>query len=441
MGGWQSRSTFVFALSASAVGLGNLWRFAYLLGENGGAPFLITYVACLLLVAVPVLIAEVIIGSRGRGSPPVALRWSAEHSGRSPHWSLVGVLACITGLLILSYFAVIGGWALAYADAMRGGTFAAASALETGRFLEVFLAEPGALAGWHALFLGLVVAVLALGVQRGIGVLVWLAVPTLMVLIGMLVVFALERGDTAAAREFLFSVQPLDFTRDSVLLALGHAFYTLGVGVGIGITYGAYSPERIPLARSVLAVAVFDTAIAIAAGIAIFPIVFANNIEPSMGPGLLFVSVPYAFGNLGDGDLFGTLFFVMVVVAALGSAVALMEPSVGALIQYLRLRRLTAVLIAGVITWLLGFAVILSLSGRGPGDWNWFALLDGLTAQWLLPIGALLVALFVGWRMDSQLLQEELSRESGMLFAVWRFVLRYVAVPAIIVVLATNVAG
>lgn len=438
LGGWQSRTTFVLALSASAVGLGNFWRFAYLLGDNGGAPFLLTYLACLLLVAVPVLIAEIIIGSRGRGSPPVALRWSAKYSGRGRGWMLVGVLACITGIFVLSYYAVIGGWALAYADSMRRGVFAAASAMEAGSVLQDFLADPGAMAHWHLVFLGIVMAVLALGIQRGLAVLVWLAVPTLLVLIGVLLAFALEQGDTAAAKAFLFSFQALDFTPESVLLALGHAFYTLSVGVGIGITYGAYAPQRIPIARSVLAVAVFDTAIALAAGIAIFPIVFANNIEPSMGPGLLFVSVPYAFGNLGGGDLFGTLFFLMVAVAALGSAVALLEPAVGALIQYLRVGRSTAVVIAGTVTWLLGLAVIRSLAGGGDDSLDWFGLLEGLTSQLLLPLGALLVAVFVGWRMDRQLLQEELARESGLLFVVWRFVLRYVAAPAIIVVLVTN---
>jgi NSS family neurotransmitter:Na+ symporter len=321
-GGWKSRTTFVLALSSSAVGLGNLWRFSYLTGEHGGAPFVVSYILCLFLIAVPLLVAEVAIGTHGRGSPTVAIRWAADRSLLSRNWMVIGLLACVTGLLILSYYVVVAGWSLAYIGFMSSDIFSAASALTVGEHFDDFLASPRKLMYWQSLFLLMVVGVAIMGVRRGLGLLVWLAVPTLMVLLGVLVVFAVENGNMRAAQEFLFSVKLRDFSAQSVLVALGHAFFTLGAGVGVAITYGAYAPDRIPIGRSVIAVALFDTLISLAAGLAIFPIVFANNIEPSMGPGLMFVSVPYAFGNIMQGELFGTLFFALVAVAALGSAVA-----------------------------------------------------------------------------------------------------------------------
>jgi len=438
-GGWQSRTTFVLALSASAVGLGNLWRFSYLTGEHGGAPFVISYLLCLFLIAVPILIAEVVIGTHGRGSPTVAIRWATDRSLLSRKWMVIGVLACFTGLLILSYYTVVAGWALAYAGFMASGEFAAASALMVGEHFGDFLASPRTLIYWQSLFLLMTAAAVAMGVRRGLGLLVWIAVPTLMVLLGVLVVFAVENGDVKAAQEFLFSVKLMDFSAESVLVALGHAFFTLGVGVGAGIIYGAYAPERIPVGRSVVAVAVFDTLISLAAGLAIFPIVFANNIEPSMGPGLMFVSIPYAFGNIMQGELFGTLFFALVVVAALGSAVALMEPIIRVLMQHLRRSRLFCVALAAAFVWALGLACILSFNiwqdEHWFGKWNFFEVLDVMTADLLLPLVSLLTAVFVGWFMRVEIVKMELCREAPLFFVLWRFLLRYLAPLAIVVVM------
>lgn len=444
-GGWKSRTTFVLALSSSAVGLGNLWRFSYLTGEHGGAPFVISYLLCLFLIAVPILIAEVAIGTHGRGSPTVAIRWAADRSLLSRNWMGIGLLACITGLLILSYYAVVAGWGLAYASFMASGVFSDASALSVGEHFDDFLASPRILIYWQSLFLLMVLGATALGVRRGLGLLVWIAVPTLIVLLGVLVVFAVENGDVKAAQEFLFSVKLMDFSAQSVLVALGHAFYTLGVGVGGAITYGAYAPERIPVGRSVIAVALFDTLFSLAAGLAIFPIVFANNIEPSMGPGLMFVSIPYAFGNIMQGELFGTLFFVLVVVAALGSAVALLEPIVRMVMQHLRWPRLLAVLVVGGVVWLLGLGTVLSFNvwkaDTWFGNWNFFEVLDAITADFLLPLVSLLTAIFVGWHMRVEILRMELYRETGLFFALWRFLLRYVAPLAIVLIFVVTGLG
>lgn len=439
LGEWRSRTTFVLALSASAVGLGNLWRFSYLAGEQGGAPFVLTYVVCLFLVAVPVMVAEVLVGSHGRASPVAAMRLASDRSLLSRGWAAVGLLACITGLLILSYYSVVAGWGMAYAGFMQSGQFAAASAALVGEQFDRLLGNPARQIYWQSLFLLLTVVFVGLGVRRGLGLLVWFAVPALMAMLGVLVKFALDYGDVAAAQDFLFSVKLLDFTPQSMLVALGHAFYTLGIGVGTGISYGAYAPQRIPIGRSVMAVAVFDSMIALLAGLAIFPIVFANNMEPAMGPGLMFVSVPYAFGNILQGELFGSVFFMLVVVAALGSAVAIMEPIVGTLMQQAGISRAAAVLLVGLVVWILGMVVAISLApGAGPvglGDRNLLGLLDDLTAGLLLPLVALLIAVFAGWRLRPEILRSELYRESGFFFSLWRLLLRYIAPPAIILLM------
>jgi NSS family neurotransmitter:Na+ symporter len=318
---------------------------------------------------------------------------------------------------------------------MQAGVFDAATAPVVGEHFHDFLTDPAPQIYWQTLFLIVVATVVTAGVKRGLGLLVWLAVPVMLAMLGFLVKFGLDQGDLRATQDFLFAVRPEDFTAHSALVALGHALFTLGVGVGTGISYGAYAPDRIPIARSVMAVAVFDTMIALLAGLAIFPIVFANNMEPASGPGLLFISLPYAFGNMLQGELFGAGFFLLMVLAALGSAVAIMEPIVAALMQQVKITRFTATLITASVVWLLGGAVVASMvptvDAAWFGSWDLFVFIDKVTADTLLPLVALGTAIFVGWRLRPEVLKPQLDRESRLFFGLWRFLLRYVAPLAI----------
>jgi NSS family neurotransmitter:Na+ symporter len=425
---WGSRTTFVLALLASTVGLGNLWRFSYLSGEYGGGAFVITYVLCLLFLAAPVVIAEVVLGSHGGPSPLEAVRRACDGSLRSRGWMLVGVLACAAGVLLLSIYIVVAGWGLAYAGFMHAGVFSTARVAEVGLHFEHFLAEPMRQVYWQSLFLLVTAGIVTLGVRRGLAMLAWLAVPLLLAMLAFLVKFGFDHGDIHAAREFLFSTQLADFSARSAQVALGHALFTLGIGVGTGISYGAYAPQQVPIGRSVVAVAVFSTVIALLAGLAIFPVVFANNMEPAAGPGLLFINLPYAFGNLMQGELAGTVFFVLIVLAALGSAVAVMEPIVATLTQQAGLERFTAALVVGAAVWLLGWLLVASLEpGAEPwfGDRNLLGVFDLVTTGILLPVIGLLVAILVGWRLRPEILRQVLSRESDQFFTFWRFLLRY----------------
>jgi len=428
---WGSRTTFVLALLASAVGLGNLWRFSYLSGEYGGGAFVIAYVLCLLFVAAPVMIAEVVLGSHAGPSPVEAVRRACDGSLRSRGWMVVGLLACVAGVFVLSFYSVVAGWAMAYTGFMHAEVFSTARIVEVGRHFENFLAEPMRQVYWQSLFLLATAGIVMLGVRRGLAMLVWLAVPLLLAMLAFLVKFGFDQGNIAAARDFLFSTQLVDFSGRSALVALGHALFTLGIGVGTGISYGAYAPEQVPIGRSVVAVAVFSTVIALLAGLAVFPVVFANNMEPAAGPGLMFISLPYAFGNLMQGELAGTVFFVLTVLAALGSAVAVMEPIVSMLMAQLQLTRFTAALLVSAVVWLLGWAVVASLEPGAELAWfgnqNLLEVFDFVTTGVLLPVVGLLVALLVGWRLRPEILRHVLVRESGSFFALWRFLLRYVA--------------
>ncbi|WP_239017176.1 sodium-dependent transporter [Seongchinamella sediminis] len=435
---WRSRTTFVLALSAAAVGLGSLWRFSWLLGQYGGGAFMLSYIFWLFVLAVPLLCAELILGYWGRGSPVLAIRNVCDRSLLSRHWQWLGLLACVTGVLIAGYQAVVAGWSLYYMDLMRGDELSAASAPEVAAGFKALLADSWQQLRWQSLFLAALLLALAPGVRRGLGVLVWLAVPVMITLLGILVQYALENGDLDAARNYLFTIKLVDFTPRAQLAAMGHALFTLGVGVGAGLVYGAYAPRRIPIGRSVIAVAVFDTVVALLAGIAIFPVLFGQNLAPAQGPALLFISLPYAFANAPQGEVYGSLFFGLTAIVTLGFAAALLEPAVRVLQQQLRLRRLTAVTIVGGAVWLLAWAVAGSIAASGgdePSLLQWF---DFVTADILLPLVCLLVALLVGWAVHQSVLRPQLGRESKVSFSLWHAFLRYIAPPVIVLVMVSG---
>lgn len=438
-GVWSSRTTFVLALTASAIGLGNLWRFSYMLGEFGGAPFLVAYLACLFLVAAPVLVAEILLGSHGRANPVNTLLYTAMRSEVSKGWTLIAWVGGLAAVLILSYHTVVAGWGLAYVEKLQAGIFADASAADAGREFAELLADPVSMLRWQAFFIFVVFLISGLGIYRGLALVFWLVGPALIVSLSALIEHALTYGDMETTGKFLFSVNLYDFSPASILAAMGQAFYTLGIGMGVGIAFGAYAPDKIPLGRAVIAVALFDILVAVAAGLAIFPLVFATNMEPTMGPGLMFVGLPYAFGNVMQGELLGAVFFLMVSIVAIGSAVALAEPAMSYLIERMRMPRPLAALFLGAIVWVLSVFCALSFNLWEDvalfGHMTPFQLLDVLTTCVLLPLAALMTALLVGYRVRREILKVELHRESKTFFFIWRACLRYIAPPVIIVIM------
>lgn len=427
---WQSRMTFVLALAMAAVGLGNVWRFGWLLGENGGAPFILTYVALLLLVGVPVLVAEIALGSHGRGSPFLTLGWATEVAKRSRFWMLAALFSCIAALFMLALSLLVAGWSLAYLFHSQLGEFAALNLNDTAEFLEKRLASPLELLEWQLLAALVVGCVSAAGIRRGVGLFAWIAVPLMIALIALLIDYALSYGDLDTAGAYLFAWQPLDYDRGSFMAALTHAGYTLIIGVAVGLSFGAHAPSQLPIVRSVLAVTLFDIAVGVAIALAVFPLLFASNQLPSEGFTLLFLSMPYAYGNLPFGDFFGALFFLLIFVLLVGSALALLEPLLGVLEQQFHVRRRIAAFALVFVAWLLSAAALLSLTGEGDG--SFLQQMDAFGVQLLMPAAALMLALFVGWRFPRSVLRQELAREPDILFSLWYFLIRFIVPPVIV---------
>ena len=441
-GAWSSRITFIFAATGSAVGLGNIWKFPYIAGENGGGAFVLVYLFCILAVSIPVMIAEVLMGRRGRSSPIHTVTKLAAEAGASPFWRYLGWLGVIAGFLILSYYSVVAGWALAYLPKMMTGAFVGIDGAGSNQIFDELLASPGSLLLWHSLFMVMTMAVVIAGVTKGLGAAVRVLMPVLFVLLLVVLGFSIAEGDFAAAVTYLFSPNFSSLTLEGLLVALGHAFFTVSLGMGAIMAYGAYMPENMPVGRSVVTIALLDTAVALVAGLAIFPMVFASPaIDAASGPGLLFVSLPVAFGGMPGGLFFGSLFFALVGVAAWSSSISLIEPAVAWLVETGRATRLQAGVLLGLLCWVLGVGALLSFNVWAEhklfGKFNWFDFSDFITANVMLPVGGVLIAIFVGYCMDKQSVRNELDMENDAVYNAWRFALCFfapVAVSAIFVI-------
>ena len=444
---WSSRLAFVLAATGSAVGLGNIWKFPYITGENGGGAFVLVYLVCIAVVGIPIMMAEVMIGRRGGRSPVNSLRLIAERDRLNPAWKLVGAVGILAGFLILSFYSVIGGWAVSYVGTTASGALTGQSAEAVGAIFSDLLSDPMTLLLWHTVFMALVMVVVARGVRSGLERAVSILMPGLFVLLLIMVGYAMTTGAFGRAAAFLFQPDFSKLTTSGVLIALGHAFFTLSLGMAVMMAYGSYLPKHVSIAKTSITVSVIDTAVTLLAGLAIFPVVFANGLEPGAGPGLIFQTLPLAFGQMPLGAFFGTLLFVLLIFAAWTSGISLLEPIVEWLEEQKGLNRAVSTLGAGFICWALGIASILSLnlwSDVAPLSFipalegkTIFDLLDFFTANILLPLGGLLVALFAGWVMSRQAMENELSL-SAPAFNLWFITVRFLTPVAVAVVFVYN---
>jgi NSS family neurotransmitter:Na+ symporter len=443
-GQWSSRLAFILAASGSAVGLGNIWKFPYIAGENGGGAFVLVYLACIAVIGIPIMMAEVMIGRRGRQSPINTMRdLAAEaHAGRA--WVLLGWAGVLAGFLILSYYSVIAGWALAYVFRTGSGLFTGLTADGVQSIFTSLVSDPERLLVWHTIFITMTMVVVARGVRGGLEKAVKFLMPALFVLLFVLVGFAWNSGSFQQGLDFLFQPDFSKLSGNGVLIAMGHAFFTLSLGMGAIMVYGSYLPAGTSIAKVSIAVSVMDTLVALLAGMAIFPIVFANGLEPGAGPGLIFQTLPIAFGHMDYGAFFGTLFFVLLVFAAWSSAISLIEPAVAWLVENKGMTRVMASVVAGFVTWLFGLMTVFSfnlwsdfkpLSGfEAFANSTVFDLLDYLTANIMLPLGGLLIAIFAAWKMKRAATVDELGMGDRFFYPVWRFLVRYITPVAVIIV-------
>jgi NSS family neurotransmitter:Na+ symporter len=425
-GTWSSRWTFILAATGSAVGLGNIWKFPYMAGDNGGGAFVLIYLACIFIIGIPIMLGEIMIGRRGRSSPANTMSFLAKEAETTQAWTLLGATGALAGLLILSFYSVAAGWALAYVFSGFQETSAQAVSSE----FNEFLANPAALLFWHTLFIIITVTIVARGILKGLETWINTLMPMLFVLIILLCIYAMQTGAFLEGLTYLFKPDFSKINSDVLLAALGQAFFTLSLGMGAIMAYGAYMPADQNIGRTAISVAALDTGVALLAGIAIFPIVFANGLAPTEGPGLVFVTLPIAFANMPLGVLFGTLFFILLSIAALSSSISLIEPGVAWLVESLKTKRAYAAIGLGFFAWSLGVFSALSfnlMSEFKLFGMNFFDFTDFLTNQIMLPLGGIFIALFVGWVMKKKDVLDELQIKDGIIFRSWFFVIRFVA--------------
>jgi NSS family neurotransmitter:Na+ symporter len=442
---WSSGTTFILAAVGAAVGLGNIWKFPYVVGVSGGGAFVLVYILCVFLIAIPILIGEILIGRLGGKSPPVAMAEVAADSGRSRAWSIVGWMGVITGYLIATFYTVIAGWTLAYIFKALTGFSGAAAGDVAGQFDEL-LASPGTLMIWATIFMFFTLFIVARGLHGGIEKAVKFLMPSLFVMLLVMIGYAAIAGDFGAGLSFLFSADFSKIDAPAVLSAIGQAFFSIGVAMGLMMAYGSYVPKSVSLTKASVIIAVADTVVAILAGLMIFPIVFANGLDPAEGPGLIFKTLPTAFADMPGGSIFGALFFLLLAFAAITSNISIIEPMI---VAYGRDRwgwtRIKGCTVFGIIAWLIGMLSVFSFN-----IWSdvtplgmfkvfegktFFDLIDYFTANLLMPLGGILIALFVGWRLKKEHLESELSFSSPLVAQAWLILMRFVAPAAILWVL------
>ncbi|MGP9568743.1 sodium-dependent transporter [Halomonas sp. AOP5-B2-8] len=437
---WSSRMGFVLAAAGSAVGLGNIWRFSYMTGESGGAAFVLVYLACVALVGLPILVAEWMIGRRGQKNPINTMADLAKQNGKSPAWALIGASGVLAAFLILSFYSVIGGWSLNYTLGSVIGTFNGQDADSIADLFGGMLASPSTLLLWHSAFMLLVVGIVARGVTKGLESAARLMMPALIVLMLILVGYGVASGYFGETLAFMFRPDWSALTGGVVLAAMGQAFFTLSLGMGIMMAYGSYLGEDVNLISTARTVIILDTAIALLAGLAIFPIVFANGLGAGEGPGLIFVTLPLAFGNMAGGTILGLMFFLLLTFAALTSAISLLEPAVEMLEERTSLSRVMATLVSGIAVWLLGVAALLSFNVWSDVllfGLNIFDFLDTFTSKVLLPLTGLGAIVFVAWCFKRESVEAELGL-SATGIRVWNIIARYVAPAGVVIVFVTG---
>ncbi|MGY6662074.1 MAG: sodium-dependent transporter [Glycocaulis sp.] len=430
---WGTRFGFLMAAIGSSVGLGNFWRFPYVAGENGGAAFIVIYLVCVVFIALPILMAELSVGRHARRSAVGSVQKMAFNAGAPGIWSVAGWVAMAGGIFILCFYSVVAGWVVAYVFQMATGQFMGLSTdVVAGRFEEL-IGDTNAVIGWHTAFMVVTVGIVSLGVTKGIERAVTILMPLFFTMLLALVIYAAFTADMSAALAYLFTPDFSEIGPQTFLAALGQAFFSIGVGSAIMITYGSYLPRTDNLAGSATIITGADTLVAIVAGLAIFPFVFAFALDPAAGPALFFQTLPSAFAQMPAGQYVGTAFFVLAFIAALTSSISLLQVVVAFAEEHTDFGRTGSAVFFGVIIWLVGCGA--AFSG------GFFDLLDTLSGSVFLPLGGLLIAVFTGWVVARSLMRHELAGASNLVFNIWRFLIRFLVPIAVFLILAAGIAS
>jgi len=437
---WSSRFAFVMASVGFAVGLGNIWRFPYVTGENGGSAFIVIYLLCAVAIGVPCLIAELLIGRRGEQSPPQSMARVAEESGRSPLWSSVGGLGVLTAFTIAVTYAVVVGWVLAYLFKATTTGFANYDALVSAADFDRLLASSETMLFWTLIGNVAVGTIIFAGVKGGIERAVSIMMPLMFTLLIGLGVYNIFAGGFNETVEWLFTPDFSKVGPDTLLAAVGQAFFSIGVGMGGMMTYGAYLPRSFSITGAAVVIVFADTLMALLAGFVVFPAVFHYGLDMGSGAGLIFQTLPVAFAQMPGGHLFSVLFFVMLAVAGVTSMVGLLESVTSWIDGRFNINRHVGAATVVTVVTACSIASVLSYNvwqDVGFAGMNFNELTEFVYGQVFLPAGGLLIALFAGWFMLREHSQDEVAASPGV-YATWRFLVRFVAVPAIAIILVTG---
>lgn len=429
------------------MGLSNIWKFTYLAGENGGGVFVLVYLTSLLVMGIPILGAELMIGRRGGKSMVGTMEVLAARDGISKHWKWFGWVSMIGVFLILSFYCVIAGWTLDYTFTSFAGMLNDLDATKATSFYQALLDNPLRMMVGQGIFVIATVWIVALGIQDGLERSLSWMMPALFIILAALVVYAMFTGAFGAALRFMFAPDFSHFTPNTVLAAFGQAFFSLGIGVGVMLTYGAYMPRTTHVLKSAVIISFSDGLASMLAGLAIFPIVFQYGLSPAEGPGLIFMTLPIAFGDMPGGGVVGSLFFLLLFLAALTSSISLLESIVAHLVATTRFSRARISTVAGILLFILGLATVFSFNvlknftplSLGPLEGKTlFELLDYFGSNLLMPVAGILMAVIAGWLLPKTVASEEMLQPKPLHLAVWRFLVRFVAPAAVAMIFISN---
>jgi len=430
-GKWGSRIGFILAAAGSAVGLGNIWKFPYITGVYGGGGFVLVYLGFILIVGLPIMISELIIGHRTEKNPVGAFR---ELAGKKSLWQSVGWLGVASGFVILSFYSIVAGQAMAYIFKSISG-FSGSTAEIEAQFTAL-KTNPGLSIFWHTIFMGLTIAIVMGGIQNGIEKWSKILMPALVIILVGLTFYGLFFTDGGTkALSFLFKPDFSKLSSEAVLSALGHAFFTLSLGMGAMITYGSYLGKKTDLPKAAITVVFMDTIIALLAGIAIFALVFQYGVKAEVGPGLIFQTLPALFKETGQ--IVSIPFFILLTFAALTSGISLLEVVVSYFIDEKGWSRTRSTLILGGSIYLIGFIPAidkLKINFRGK-EQSFFDIFDYVSTNYMLPIGGFLICLFVGWFMKKKIIQSEAFNSDMLIYKGWNFILKFLTPIAVFIII------
>ncbi len=442
-GEWSSLATFVLAATGAAVGLGNIWKFPYMVGDNGGSAFVLLYLFFIFVIGIPIMLAEMLIGKCGKQNPVNSIVTLAIESGASTRWCYAGWIGIVTLLLVLSFYSVVASWSLAYFCKTIMGSLVVSKNIQVVSIWQQFLADPAYLLFWDTIYMVMTMWIVARGLKKGLEAASKYMMPALFIVLIVLVCYAITTPGFYASLNYLLAFKYQAITSDVAIDALGHAFFSLAIGAGCMLVFGSYLPANIRLTRAVFVVVILDVFVAILSGVAIFSVVFSNHLSPQGGPGLMFEVLPIAFNHMQGGMIIGALFFLLLVFAAWSSSISMAEPLVILLQERHHLSRRAASLAVGIVAWILSIGSLLSFNiwenVKLFGRWNFFTVITDLVTNILQPLGGLLFAVFVGWVMQQSISEKELAWSSSLLYQLWLYSLRIIAPLAIAIIMISSI--